>query len=128
STSTLVSTPGEASSVVPPLDGYQMARRGRAGPALGIAAIGSFIAGCIATVVIAYFAPPLAELALKFSPAEYFSLMVFGLVAAVVLARGSLLKAIAMVCLGILLGLIGTDVNSGVIRFAFGQAELADGI
>ena len=105
-----------------------MARRGRAGPALGIAAIGSFIAGCTATLLIACFAPPLAELALKFSPAEYFSLMVFGLVAAVVLARGSLLKAIAMVCLGILLGLIGTDVNSGVIRFAFGQPELADGL
>jgi putative tricarboxylic transport membrane protein len=110
------------------LDGHQMARRGRAGPALGMAAISSFIAGCIATLLIAYFAPPLAELALKFSPAEYFSLMVFGLIAAVVLARGSLIKAIAMVCFGILLGLIGTDVNSGVIRFAFGQAELADGV
>src|SRR4029078_1935896 len=95
---------------------------------LGIAAIGSFIAGCIATLVVAYFAPPLAELALKFGPAEYFSLMVFGLIAAVVLARGSVLKAIAMVCLGILLGLIGTDVNSGTIRFAFGRAELTDGI
>ena len=94
------------------------------GPALGIAAIGSFIAGCIATLVVAYFAPPLAEIALKFGPAEYFSLMVFGLIAAVVLARGSLLKAIAMVCFGILLGLIGTDVNSGVIRFAFGWPEL----
>ncbi|HLQ94457.1 MAG TPA: tripartite tricarboxylate transporter permease [Xanthobacteraceae bacterium] len=127
-TAILVNIPGESSSVVTTLDGYQMARRGRAGPALGIAAIGSFVAGCIATLIIAYFAPPLAEVALKFSPAEYFSLMVFGLVAAVVLARGSLLKAIAMVCLGILLGIIGTDVNSGVIRFAFGQTELADGI
>src|SRR5947199_4137279 len=127
-TAILVNIPGESSSVVTTLDGYQMARRGRAGPALGIAAIGSFIAGCIATLVIAWFAPPLAEIALKFSPAEYFSLMVFGLVAAVVLARGSLLKAIAMVCFGILLGLIGTDVNSGVIRFAFGQPELADGL
>jgi TctA family transporter len=105
-----------------------MARKGRAGPALGIAAIGSFIAGYIATLVVAYFAPPLAELALKFGPAEYFSLMVFGLIAAVVLARGSLLKAIAMVCFGILLGLVGTDVNSGAIRFAFGQDELTDGI
>ena len=92
------------------------------GPALGIAAIGSFIAGCIATLVVAYFAPPLAEVALKFGPAEYFSLMVFGLIAAVVLARGSVIKAIAMVCFGILLGLVGTDVNSGVIRFAFGSA------
>jgi len=127
-TAILVNIPGETSSVVTTLDGYQMARRGRAGPALGIAAIGSFVAGCIATLVIAFFAPPLAEVALKFGPADYFSLMVFGLVAAVVLARGSLIKAIAMTCLGILLGLIGTDVNSGVIRFAFGQAELADGI
>src|SRR6201986_4841368 len=127
-TAILVNIPGESSSVVTTLDGHQMARKGRAGPALGIAAIGSFIAGCIATLVVAYFAPPLAELALKFSPAEYFSLMVFGLIAAVVLARGSLIKAIAMMCFGILLGLIGTDVNSGVIRFAFGQAELADGL
>jgi putative tricarboxylic transport membrane protein len=127
-TAILVNIPGESSSVVTTLDGHQMARRGRAGPALGIAAIGSFIAGCIATLVIAYFAPPLAELALKFSPAEYFSLMVFGLIAAIVLARGSVLKAIAMVCFGILLGLIGTDVNSGVTRFAFGQPELTDGI
>jgi TctA family transporter len=127
-TAILVNIPGESSSVVTTLDGYQMARRGRAGPALGIAAIGSFIAGCIATLVIAYFAPPLAEVALKFGPAEYFSLMVFGLIAAVVLARGSVLKAIAMVCFGLLLGLIGTDVNSGVIRFAFGQPELGDGL
>src|SRR5919201_948621 len=107
-TAILVNIPGESSSVVTTLDGHQMARRGRAGPALGIAAIGSFVAGCIATLLIAYFAPPLAELALKFSPAEYFSLMVFGLIAAVVLARGSLIKAIAMVCFGILLALIGS--------------------
>src|SRR5215510_10070875 len=127
-TAILVNIPGESSSVETTLDGHQMARRGRAGPALGIAAIGSFSAGCIATLLIAYFAPPLAEVALKFSPAEYFSLMVFGLIAAVVLARGSLMKAIAMVCFGILLGLIGTDVNSGVIRFAFGAPELADGL
>ena len=127
-TAILVNIPGESSSVVTTLDGHQLARQGRAGPALGIAAIGSFIAGCIATLVVAYFAPALAELALKFGPAEYFSLMVFGLIAAVVLARGSLLKAIAMVCFGILLGLVGTDVNSGTIRFAFGQDELTDGI
>src|SRR5919201_733247 len=127
-TAILITIPCESSSVVTTLDGYQMARRGRAGPALGIAAIGSFVAGCIATLLVAYFAPPLAELALKFSPAEYFSLMIFGLIAAVVLARGSLIKAIAMVCFGILLGLIGTDVNSGVNRFAFGQFELADGV
>src|SRR5215475_4845796 len=127
-TEILINIPGETSSVVTTLDGHQMARRGRAGPALGIAAIGSFVAGCIATLVIAYFAPPLAELALKFSPAEYFSLWVFGLIAGVVLARGWLIKAIAMVCFGKLLGLVGTDVNSGVIRFAFGRPELADGL
>ena len=127
-TAILVNIPGESSSVVTTLDGHQMARHGRAGPALGIAAIASFVAGCIATLGVAFFAPALAELALKFGPADYFSLMVFGLIAAVVLARGSLLKAIAMVCFGILLGLIGTDVNSGVIRFAFGLPELTDGL
>ncbi|AMN42049.1 tripartite tricarboxylate transporter permease [Rhodoplanes sp. Z2-YC6860] len=127
-TAILVNIPGESSSVVTTLDGHQMARKGRAGPALGISAIGSFIAGCISTLVVGYFAPPLADVALKFGPAEYFSLMVFGLIAAVVLARGSVIKAIAMVCFGILLGLVGTDVNSGSIRFAFGAPELADGI
>jgi len=124
----LVNLPGESASVVTCLDGYQMARRGRAGPALATAAIGSFVAGCVATLVVALFAPPLAEVALKFGPSEYFSLMVLGLVAATVLAHGSLVKAIAMVLFGLLLGLIGTDVNSGVLRFAFGVSELADGI
>jgi putative tricarboxylic transport membrane protein len=127
-TAILVNIPGESSSVVTCLDGYQMARQGRAGPALGIAAIGSFFAGCFATVIIALFAPPLAEVALKFGPAEYFSLMVLGLIAATVLAHGSLIKAIAMVILGLLLGLVGTDVNSGVARFSFGVSELSDGI
>ena len=127
-TAILVNLPGESSSVVTCLDGYQMARQGRAGPALATAAIGSFFAGCVATLVVAMFAPPLAEVALKFGPSEYFSLMVLGLVAAVVLAHGSLMKAIAMVILGLLLGLVGTDVNSGVLRFAFGISELADGI
>jgi TctA family transporter len=127
-TAILVNIPGEASSVVTTLDGYQMARRGRAGPALGIAAIGSFFAGCVATVLISLAAPPLAMVALEFGPAEYFSLMVCGLVAAVVLARGSVLKAVAMVVLGLLLGLAGTDVNSGVRRFTFGFQGLADGI
>ncbi|MDA0983989.1 MAG: tripartite tricarboxylate transporter permease [Proteobacteria bacterium] len=127
-TAILVNLPGEASSVVTCLDGYQMARQGRAGPALATAAIGSFFAGCFATVVVALFAPPLAEVALKFGPSEYFSLMVLGLVAATVLASGSLIKAIAMVLLGLLLGLVGTDVNSGVLRFTFGVSELADGI
>ena len=127
-TAILVNLPGESSSVVTVIDGYQMARQGRAGPALGIAAIGSFFAGCVSTVVIALFAPPLAEVALKFGPAEYFSLMVLGLIAATVLAHGSLIKAIAMVILGLLLGLVGTDVNSGVARYSFGVSELSDGI
>jgi len=127
-TAILVNLPGESSSVVTCLDGYQMARQGRAGPALAISAMGSFFAGSVATVVIALFAPPLAEVALKFGPAEYFSLMVLGLVSATVLAHGSLLKAIAMTLLGLLLGLIGTDVNSGIARFSFGLPELSDGI
>jgi TctA family transporter len=127
-TAILVNIPGESASVVTALDGYQMARKGRAGPALGISAIGSFFAGCVSTVVIALFAPPLAEVALKFGPTEYFSLMVLGLVAAVVLAHGSLIKAVSMVILGLLLGLVGTDVNSGVARYSFNVPELSDGI
>jgi putative tricarboxylic transport membrane protein len=127
-TAILVNIPGESSSVVTCLDGYQMARQGRAGAALGVAALGSFFAGCVSTVIIALFAPPLAEVALKFGPAEYFSLMTLGLIAATVLAHGSLVKAIAMVLLGLLLGLVGTDVNSGVARFSFGISELTDGI
>src|ERR1700749_2552513 len=101
-TAILVNIPGEASSVVTTIDGHQMARQGRAGPALGIAALGSFFAGCVATLLIALAAPPLASIALQFGPAEYFSLMVCGLIAAVVLARGSLVKAIGMVVLGLL--------------------------
>jgi TctA family transporter len=127
-TAILVNIPGESSSVVTTLDGYQMARAGRAGPALGIAALSSFVAGTVATLIVALFSPPLADIALRFQPADYFSLMVFGLVGAVVLARGSLRKAIAMVVLGLLFGLIGTDVNSGVQRFTFGIPALAEGI
>lgn len=127
-TAILVNIPGEASAVVTCLDGHMMAKRGRAGSALGIAAIGSFFAGCVATLLIAAFATPLTELAFQFGPAEYFSLMVLGLVSATVLATGSLLKAICMVLLGLLLGLIGTDVNSGAFRFTFGLDELQDGI
>jgi TctA family transporter len=127
-TSILVNLPGEVSSVVTTLDGYQMARRGRAGPALAIAALGSFFAGCASTLIIALFAPPLAEFALKFGQADYFSLMVLGLVGAVALARGSILKALAMVMLGLLLGLVGTDVYTGTTRFTFDIPELADGI
>jgi putative tricarboxylic transport membrane protein len=127
-TAILVNIPGEASSVVTTIDGHQMALKGRAGPALGIAAIASFFAGCVSTLLIAFAAPPLAAIALQFGPAEYFSLMVCGLIAAVVLARGSLVKAIAMVVVGLLLGLVGTDVNSGARRFNFGMTGLADGI
>ena len=127
-TAILVNLPGEISSVVTTLDGYQMARKGRAGPALAIAAFGSFFAGTVATFLLAAFAPPLSEIAFKFGPAEYFALMVLGLIAAVVLAHGSILKALAMVVLGLLLGMIGTDVNSGVARFSFDVPELSDGI
>ena len=127
-TAILVNIPGESSSVVTTLDGYQMARRGRAGPALGIAAIGSFAAGTFATLLVALFSPPLATIALKFQPADYFSLMVFGLIGAVVLARGSLRKAIGMVVLGLVFGLVGTDVNSGTMRFTFGIPALAEGV
>jgi len=127
-TAILVNLPGEVSSVVTCLDGYQMARKGQAGKALGIAALGSFFAGSVATVLIAGFAPPLAELALKFGPSDYFSLMVLGLIAAVVLAHGSLIKAIGMIILGLLLGLVGTDVNSGVARYSFNMPELIDGV
>ncbi len=127
-TAILVNLPGEASSVVTCLDGYAMARKGRAGHALAVAAIGSFIAGCVATLVLAGFAPPLSELALKFGAPEYFSLMVLGLVAAVVLAQGSILKALAMIAFGILLGLVGMDTTTGDQRFTFGLPELSDGI
>ncbi len=127
-TSILVNLPGETSSVVTAIDGYQMARQGKAGRALAVAAIASFFAGTVCTFMIAMFAPPLAAIALKFGPAEYFSLMVLGLVASIVLANGSILHALAMIVLGLLLGLVGTDVNSGVQRYAFGIAELGDGI
>lgn len=127
-TAILVNLPGESSSVVTAIDGYKMARNGHAGKALATAAIGSFFAGTVSTFLLACFAPPLAELALKFGPAEYFSLMVLGLVASVVLAHGSLLKAIGMIVLGLLLGLVGTDVNSGTPRYTFDLPQLADGI
>jgi TctA family transporter len=127
-TAILVNLPGESASVVTCIDGYQMARQGRAGSALGIAAIGSFCAGTFATVLIAVFSPPLSMVAQKFGPSDYFSLMVFGLIAAVVLAHGSPVKAVAMVLLGLFLGLVGTDVNSGQTRFTLGIQELSDGI
>ncbi len=127
-TAILVNLPGESSSVVTIIDGYQMARKGRAGPALAAAGLGSFFAGCVGTLVLAGFAVPLTEVAFKFGPAEYFSLMILGLIGAVVLASGSLLKAVGMILLGLLLGLVGTDVNSGVARYSMDIPELTDGI
>jgi TctA family transporter len=127
-TAILVNLPGESSSVVTVIDGYQMARKGRAGPALAAAGLGSFFAGCVGTLILAAFAAPLTEVAFKFGPAEYFSLMILGLIGAVVLASGSLVKAVAMIVLGLLLGLVGTDVNSGVARYSFDIPELTDGI
>src|SRR6202158_1343633 len=127
-TSILVNLPGEASSVVTCIDGYQMARKGRAGAALSISALGSFFAGTVGTLIIVLFAEPLTRMAQKFGPADYCSLMSVGLVAAVVLANGSVAKAIAMVFLGLLFGLVGTDVNTGAQRFTFDVPELSDGI
>src|SRR3981189_993062 len=117
-TSILINIPGEASSVVTTLDGHQMARQGRAGPALAIAAIGSFFAGCVATVLIALLGGPLTKVALAFGPAEYFSLMVLGLIFAVVLAKGSVLKAIAMIVFGLLLSMVGSYIETGAPRLA----------
>ena len=127
-TAILVNMPGETSSVVTCLDGHQMARQGRAGSALAIAALGSFFAGTVATFVIALFAPPLAAIGQSFGAPEYFSLLLLGLIAAVVLAHGSVIKAVAMIILGLLLGLVGTDGNTGGQRFTLGITELSDGI
>src|ERR1700681_2099664 len=127
-TSILINIPGESSSVVTCLDGHQMARQGRAGPALAIAAIGSFFAGCVSTVLVAALGAPLTSVALMFGPAEYFSLMVLGLVFAVVLARGSVVKAVAMVMMGLLMSMVGSDIETGQSRMAFDVPELSDGI
>ena len=127
-TAILVNVPGESSAIVTCLDGHQMAKQGRAGPALAIAAIASFVAGTIATIVIATASVPMAALALKFTAPEYFSLMVLGLAGAVVLAHGAPGKAVAMVLLGLLLGLVGIDVNTGAPRMTLDIPELGDGI
>src|SRR5438067_1161822 len=127
-TAILVNLPGETSSVVTCIDGHQMARQGRAGAALAVAALGSFFAGSVSTLLIAMFAPPLAIVGQSFGAQEYCSLMVLGLIAAVVLAHGSVLKAVAMIILGLLVGLVGTDGNTGGTRFTFGITELTDGI
>jgi TctA family transporter len=127
-TAILLNLPGEVSSVVTTLEGYKMARRGRAGAALTIAAVGSFFAGSVATIFVAASGPLLTSVALSFGPADYFSLMLLGLIISAVLAQGSVIKAIAMVVLGVSLGLVGTDVQTGQQRFTFGIPELSDGI
>jgi putative tricarboxylic transport membrane protein len=127
-TSILMNLPGETAAVVTCIDGYQMAKQGRAGPALAIAALGSFFAGCVGTLLIALFGPPISEAALKFGAPEYFSLMLMALVAASSLSSGDMVKSLAMVIFGLLMGIIGTDVNSGMARFTFGIAELSDGM
>ena len=126
--SILLNIPGESSAVVTAIDGHEMARQGRAGVALGISAIGSFIAGTIATLVIAALAAPLAAVALIFGPAEYFALMLTGLAFAVLLARGSVLKAVIMILVGVLLSTVGPDLTTGQLRLTFGATWLADGI
>jgi putative tricarboxylic transport membrane protein len=127
-TAILVNLPGETSSVVTVIDGHQMARKGQAGVAIATAAIGSFFAGCVGTLVLAAFAAPLSTMAYQFGPAEYFSLMVVGLVGAVSLSSGSVVKAIGMILVGIILGTVGTDMNTGVQRFTFGQTHLWEGL
>ena len=127
-TAIMLKLPGESASVVTCLDGYEMAKQGRAGPALGMSAVASFIAGTIGTVLIGMFGPPLAEVALLFGAPEYFSLMLFSLIGAAVLVHGSMLKALGMIVLGLLLGIVGTDVNSGMARFTFGIPSLTDGV
>ncbi len=127
-TAILINMPGESSSAVTAIDGYQMARQGKAGTALAVAALGSFFAGSVATLLVAIFAPPLTVIALKFGAAEYFSLMLLGLVSAIALAHGSIIKALAMVVLGLLLGSVGTDIYTGTPRFTFGITAYADGL
>ncbi|WP_342359243.1 tripartite tricarboxylate transporter permease [Terrarubrum flagellatum] len=127
-TAILVNIPGEATSVVTTIDGHEMAKRGRAGAALGISALGSFFAGCFATVLVAALGAPLTKVALFFGPAEYFSLMVMGLVFATVLARGSIIKAVGMIFVGLLLSTVGQDLETGTERLTFGWSELSDGV
>jgi TctA family transporter len=127
-TSILVNLPGETASAVTCIDGYQMARQGRAGPALATAALASFFAGCVGTLLIALAGPTLGEWALRFGSAEYTSLMLMALVASAVMTQGDAVKGLAMVVLGLLVGVVGVDVNSGMARYSFGIPELVDGI
>jgi len=127
-TSILVNMPGEASSIVTCIDGHQMAKQGRAGPALAVSALGSFFAGTVGTIFVAGFGPMLSNFAQQFNSPDYFSLMVLGLTTAVILAHGSVVKAVAVILVGLLLGLVGTDVNSGTTRYTFGVSDIWDGI
>ena len=127
-TAILINVPGESSSAVTAIDGHEMSRRGRAGAALATAAVGSFVAGTVGTLVVVLFAPPLADVALSFGSAEYFSLVVLGLVTSIALASGSTLKALAMIVLGLLFGTVGQDLYTGTPRFTFGVFELYSGI
>jgi TctA family transporter len=127
-TAILINLPGESSAAVTAIDGHEMAKRGRAGPALATAALGSFFAGTVGTIVLALFAVPISRAALAFGPAEYFSLVVLGLIASITLASGSMLKALAMIVLGLLLGTVGQDIYTGTPRFTFGQRELYGGL
>src|SRR3990170_2193638 len=127
-TAILITLPGESSSAVTAIDGYQMARQGRAGPALAAAALGSFFAGSVATLLLAFFAPPLARAALSFGAPEYFALIVLGLLVSIALAHGSIVKALAMIVLGLLLGMVGQDIYTGQPRFTFGIRELYSGV
>ncbi len=127
-TAILINLPGESSSAVTAIDGYQMAKKGRAGPALATAALGSFFAGTVATLLLAFFAPPLARAALNFGAPEYFALIVLGLLVSIALAHGSILKALGMIVLGLLLGMVGQDIYTGTPRFTFGIRELFSGL
>ena len=127
-TSILMRIPGEAASVMTCIDGYAMTRSGRAGPALAIAAVGSYIAGTVSVVALMFLAPPLASFALRFGPPEYFTLLLLGLLALAYMSGGSMLKALAMAALGLLLGMIGIDPMTGFSRFSYGLVELGDGI
>ena len=127
-TAILINLPGESSSAVTAIDGYQMAKKGRAGPALATAALGSFFAGTVGTLLLAFFAPPLARAALNFGAPEYFALIVLGLLVSIALAHGSILKALAMIVLGLLLGMVGQDIYTGQPRFTFGVRELYSGL
>ncbi|GLQ09454.1 hypothetical protein GCM10007913_13860 [Devosia yakushimensis] len=127
-TAILINLPGESSSAVTAIDGYQMAKKGRAGPALATAALGSFFAGTVGTLLLAFFAPPLARAALNFGAPEYFALIVLGLLVSIALAHGSILKALAMIVLGLLLGMVGQDIYTGQPRFTFGIRELYSGL